>query len=113
MLNNATLNTILVNGISAENSSYSYGFSVQAEGTFTISGTNTGGALSSPQTLYVKHWANESGSTASANGSGNYTGGRPLSAGTAAPTPQGASVDPDWDEYAYDTYVSVTIWKVG
>ena len=69
--------------------------------------------MSTPQTLYVKHWANDSGATVVANGSGNYTGGRPLSAGTAVPTPQGASADPDWDEYAYDTYVSVTIWKVG
>jgi hypothetical protein len=113
MLVNDTMSTILVNGFSAENYLYSFGFAVQAEGTFTISGTNSGGALTTAQTLYVKHWANETGSTHANNGSGNYTGGRPLSAGTAAPTPQGGSADPGWDEYGYDTYVSITIWKVG
>ena len=113
MLINDTADTILVNGYSAENASYSYGWGIQAEGTFTISGTNSGGALSSVQTLYVKQWANETGSTSSANGSGNYTGGRPLSAGTSSPSPEGASASPFFDEYGYDTYVSIVIWKVG
>jgi hypothetical protein len=113
MLTNATADTILVNGYSAENASYSYGWGIQAEGTFTITGTNTNGLLSSAQTLYVKQWANETGSTSSSNGSGTYTGGRPLSAGTSSPSPEGASASPDFDEYGYDTYVSIVIWKVG
>ena len=113
MLVNDTEDEILVHGYSAENANYAYGWGIQAEGTFTIAGTNTNGLLSAAQTLYVKHWANETGSTATANNLGNYTGGRPLSAGTSTPTPQGDTAEPNFDEYGYDTYVSIVIWKVG
>ena len=113
MLTNETADSILVNGFSAENAQFGLNFQTTAEGSFTISGSNSNGALSSPQVLSIKHWANDSGSTSSSHGSGLYDMGRPLSAGSANPSAAGASASPDFDEYGYDTYLSILIWKVG
>ena len=105
--------TILVHGFSSEADTTSRNWPTVAEGSFTISGTNTNGLLAVPRTTYVYHWANDPGVTSSSHGSGTYDMGRPLSAGTQSPTPQGASASPNFDEYGYDTYLSVLIWKVG
>ena len=114
LINTAGDGTILVNGFSAENAVPSFNFQTMAEGFFTISGANTNGILNTPVTTHVYHWANDPGSTSSStHGSGTYDMGRPLSAGSASPTPQGDSAEADFDQYGYDTYLSVTIWKVG
>ena len=113
MLINDTKDEILVHGFSSEADTTSRNWPTVAEGSFTISGTNTNGLLNGPQTTYVYHWANDPGVTSRSHGSGTYDMGRPLSAGTQSPTPQGASALPSFDEYGYDTYLSILIWKVG
>ena len=99
MLVNNNDETFAVNGMSSEASIYSSSWAIQMQGTFTVTST--------AKQFIIKHWAN---TTPHSNTPPTRGMGRGLFSGSSLP-----SVGPDYnwgDDYGYDTYTSIMIWRI-